>query len=62
MRLTPVRNRPFYVVVGPSLLMRLDECRLDDKQCDVVGVMPQPLAFRDDRVTILTTVANDTEK
>jgi hypothetical protein len=28
----------------------------------VIGVMPQALAFRDDRVTIWTTVANDTEK
>lgn len=36
--------------------------RLDDEHCDVIGVMPQALAFRDDRVTIWTTVATDTEK
>ena len=36
--------------------------RLDDEPCEVIGVMPQGFAFRDDRVRIWTPLRIDTEE
>jgi putative ABC transport system permease protein len=36
--------------------------RLDDEPCEVIGVMPRGFGFRDDRVSVWTPLAIDTEE
>jgi hypothetical protein len=74
----PVRGRTFtddeaqrregcFAVLGYDLSERTasgvgSTIRLDDAPCDVIGVMPEGFAFRDDRVKVWTALPIDTEE